>query len=425
MKKLVFIIERSPYLKHFGSIIDEALKQNFPVECWALDGRSNGGSKAYTYLTPEKVPHFDHGQPKIVWFNSSEQMGGEASRTDILAAFATRKKYKTLGTTATNFRYITIQVGIDTFVGATLDELLASDLICVLSPFWLDWAADYYTRSGESRAREKLQEKMIFTGFPFIDGASQVKKLELRKKFGIPKNKNVVLLLPITLKNKRGAWSKFFSATSPVLRSAILVHGGLTESQNYRQYIPWITRGWHDDRLNHSIRAFCDANNGWLVAKGRLKDPVRPSLQKISDQFIYDDEDYPATILQLMSIASVCIHFYSTAALELAYLGVPGICIDRPSPVFPNQEWPPLFHQLWRLNQPNTAYNWPGVNSWLSLPDAFTQLASLKLAQIPIDHLEQTKYIQTYIDQEYQLSNSSGNQSSAKRILDSVTTLQV
>ncbi|MEM8857636.1 MAG: hypothetical protein AAGD96_04915 [Chloroflexota bacterium] len=344
------------------------------------------------------------------------------NRTDIEVVISTRSKPDVFGASTVPFKFALVQVGIDTFVGASLDHILAADVVCALTPFWLDWAADYYAQRGEHSAYDRLSEKMVFCGFPFLDALKRIDRSSLYEKFDIPQNKNVILLLPITLENKPGAWAKFFKSSNPIYRTAALLYGIVTEGADLARYFPWISNGWHDDKLNESIRSFCDANNGWLIAKGRHKDPIRPSLLEIADQIVYDDQDYPATVLQLMSISAACIHFYSTAALELAYLGVPGICLDRPSPRFKEEQYPPLFHRLWRLNYEYSAYNWPGINLWLSLPQAFNSLQNTQLSHIKFDKDEQVKYLQKYVDAQYQAGQSN---LSGKRILDSVTQLAI
>jgi hypothetical protein len=99
----------------------------------------------------------------------------------------------------------------------------------------------------------------------------------------------------------------------------------------------------------------------------------------------------------LLSIADVCFHFYSFAALEAAYMGVFGITIDRPSPACAYDESEPAYHRLWRTHHDGSAFNFVGVNRWMSMPQALQELVDLKISELKIDQKNRSSYIATFL----------------------------
>ena len=89
--------------------------------------------------------------------------------------------------------------------------------------------------------------------------------------------------------------------------------------------------------------AICHARKAEAAAGRR-----REYLSAVADRVLYDRTDYPATILELMSIASLCVHFFSTVAYEAAYAGVPSVCITADGD---DLGFPPIWREWFRACQ--------------------------------------------------------------------------
>ena len=76
--------------------------------------------------------------------------------------------------------------------------------------------------------------------------------------------------------------------------------------------------GWNYASLVDAIKKFCKRNDAFLVVKGRMKDPIRTELSDAADLVLYDENQYPSTVFELLSVARLCVHFYSAAVLEAA-----------------------------------------------------------------------------------------------------------
>jgi hypothetical protein len=231
-----------------------------------------------------------------------------------------------------------------------------------------------------------------------MDALAIIDPDEVRRRYKIPANKSVVLLLPMTLSNKKGSWPRFFEQQNRVAQMRMLIKGSRSQGLGFLfRYLVWPLKGWNDQALTSAIQEFAQRNDAWLIIKGREKDVIRESATNIADLAIYDESHYPATIYELLSIANVCFHFYSTAVLEAAYANVFGITIDRPSPSAEYSETPPPHHLLWRKGETGCAFNYPGVNRWLAIPEAMDELPRMRLDNLRVSSMERDEFNQKYL----------------------------
>ncbi len=416
MTRLAFIIDRTNNLKFCAPVIEAALQRGWEVECWLRLAKSSKGPKAYLNPTLDDVPTFRHGSVGVRRYVHRHDCLGLVAESAASVVISLHPKDFYFSEPMPNCRFVMLQCGLDSFKAAGPTDLASSDLLCFYSPFWTDWAASYYTANGQCNPqwfRRLLQSKIVYTGFPQLDVLSQIDASTVRYRWGIPLEQPVVLLLPITLANKPGAWQHFFAARGRLHQTIQLVIGGVLEDRNLvGQYKSWITNEWNDYSLTEAIRRFCDYNGAYLIVKGRLKDPIRPHLLAVADKALYDDSYYPATIFEAMSIANLCIHFYSTAALESTYAGVPGLCVHRPSPRVKARAERPIYHQLWCTNWPGSAYNYEGVNRWMTIPQVITELPVMSLVDFQLDPDARSEYLQKYV------GLADGNVS--QRVLDAI-----
>ncbi len=410
--RIAFIVHRTNFYRIYGPVIDAALKLGWIVECWLLHGEV--GKKDYLVPTEKDLPRF---YKKIVvrQFPSREDLSSEIRKQHIDALISLYPKSYYVGKESLRSFFVTLQNGIDTFVNSNLEQLLSSDQLALHSPYWAEWSARYYAASegvGYQDALTSLEEKATYPGMPQMDLMKRIDPVLVRDKYGIQPGRPV-LLLPITLSNKSGAWPRFFESESRKKQLSGLWKIAKNESwRSALTYWQWVLKGWNDQTLTEAIGEFCKRNDAILIAKGRSKDRFRQWLVNRADIAVYDESFYPPTALELLSVADVCIHFYSLAALESAYVGTFGITIDRPSPTAKLGEEAPLYHRLWRSNLVDSAFNYPKVNAWMTIPEAIRRLPKTDLDTLRVDETHRNAYVETYM--------GSKDNKASERLLDFV-----
>jgi hypothetical protein len=357
--------------------------------------------KAYLRIRPEMVQRIWTDGVKVESFEAAEEipMLAKRSQVDALISLHTRNFYQA----DRAVRFITLQHSVDTFMDSHSD-LASSDFLCLFSPFWWDYAQRYYAQAAsvsQSELGEILLSKVVFTGFPQMDAFARIDAAKVRERLGISPDQRVVLALPIDLSGWSGSWPNFFAAGGLKQWQALL--RGRNEANFVRRYWQWALRGWNDNKLANSISAFCKKNNALFVIKGREKDPLRETWLSRADQAFYDDSQYPPTIFEAIAISNLCILFYSTAAQEAAYAGVPCLCVDRPNRNL-------LKHKLWRVDTVGGPYNFPGVVDWTSMPELMTGFANRSLGEFVVNEEARLEYLQLY--------NGPADHRASERVLD-------
>lgn len=390
--KLAFIAHRANYLKHYGPIIDAALGRGWQVECWLQ--QTGGVGKQHLNITPQMFLETWGERVNVQEFKEREQTIKLVStrKPNAIISLHPRNWYLKLGNELPVF--ITLQHSVDTFVEATPQELSRSDHVCLFSPYWLEYACEYYQMAGTATADEvkaALVGKVAYTGFAQMDAFANIDQAEVRRRWGIEPEQPVLLLLPADLTGWPGAWPPFFAATSALKQWRALLRGVRKEGLGFAgRYWQWALRGWNDRTLTNAIGKFCEKNGAFLLVKGREKDPLRPVLLEKADKFFYDEAHYPATIFDAIAIGNLCIIFYSTAAQEAAYAAVPSICVDRP-----NKDL--VKHKLWRRRERGGPYNYPGVVDWMTIPQMIKEFPHKSFADFKINAQAREEYLLKYI----------------------------
>ena len=158
---------------------------------------------------------------------------------------------------------------------------------------------------------------------PELDAVRRIDPEEVRRRLGLPRDRPIVLYLSFPLaSNPPTFWLRgVFTPSTRLGQAARTLLAGRTE------YWPDVREGLNDRRLVEAVRHFCDRTGAALVVKSRLKDPIPRYTLRRADRALYDLSHYPPTILELLSVASLCVHFYSTTVLEAVYCGVPSLCL--------------------------------------------------------------------------------------------------
>src|SRR5262249_6454094 len=113
-----------------------------------------------------------------------------------------------------------------------------------------------------------------------------------------------------------------------------------------------------------------------------------------ADLMLDDVSHCPPTILELLAVSALCVHYYSTAVLEAAFAGVPSLCLaPRASELGPPEDGFDFVHN----GRPGWIYNAHGVAYWRPLVEAFDGLARWKLGDSPLDPGARRAYVERFL----------------------------
>ena len=339
--KIAFHVGRINFYRFYGPIIDEALSQGIQVECWHDYSASKSGFKGNLFPSISAAPKFRNGEVQFNAYNGLDELRSLLleNRADFFVSFFTpaylfkdeKIKFKT--------KWVCLQNGIDFFSINKWTDLKSADLIFTYGSNWIEFGQKF----NEMIKKEKISpsdaenEKLEFisktrnVGWPQADQVSFIDPHNVREKLNIPFDAQVVLLCPMDIdvlcidhesESSFNVYNQFnrLGQLKACLKSKSL------------KRIPKVLKGESYGETLKSIKSFCERNNALLIIKARNRFTTKTNigsclLNKIADKIIYDESFYPATIFEVMSISSLCIHFYSLSVTEAAFLNIPSIAV--------------------------------------------------------------------------------------------------
>ena len=397
--RFVVIIQRIVDYWLLAPIIEEALKQPWSIECWHDTSLSREGLKSYLFADVKSVPHFENGQPLVFGFDGEPELRTlmRERPTTISVCLNPPSFYHEKRPPEDKSIWLTVQHAVDTLITHSPEHLLTSDLVALYSRWWIHWTGRHYQEElqveNRSDFEESLQKKAITVGFPAHDVAAKIDPTEVRQRWNIPQDQPVVLLLPFPQGVGKGAfWPSMIFGQPSRFRRAM----GVLAHRRFK-YWPDIWHDATDASVVQAIRAFCDLNGSYLLVKSRKKTPIPPYTQKLADKCLYDEQYYPATFFEALSIASLSISFYSTAVISAASFGVPHLCITFPTDDYCGDD--KLLRE--RCDRFYTAdngspFHFPGVTKAVTIAEAIEQLPQTKLDEFAIDHTARQRYLEQY-----------------------------
>jgi len=384
MIRIVFPILRKNYYRLLGPVVEAALRRGWQVECWHDWGHPRRGGKASEF--PDSVPASMVRGATIRPFRGSADFL-ERLRTDpVDVVVSLDPPPSALGKMA-NVRWIWLQYSADILFYPTPDGVLASDALATYSTYWITKLEERFRHTGLGA---ELTRRAVPVGMPETDVVAAIDPDEVRRRFELPPRKPIVLYLPFPLhSNPPTAWLRRIFTPSTRIGQGI---GALVSG--HPEYWEHVWQRWNDRRLVEAVRTFCNRTDAVLVMKSRLKDPIPRYARRLADHVLYDPSHYPPTILELMSVSSLCIHAYSTAVFEAAYCGVPSLCL-APKPE--DMGLPDHVHEQVHNGALGGIYNWPGTAYCAPLRQAFTGLARWGLADFPLEAGARKRYVERFL----------------------------
>ena len=158
-------------------------------------------------------------------------------------------------------------------------------------------------------------------------------------------------------------------------------------------WVPEILRGNGYPALVEALREFCARTGAALVVKSREKNADPRFLRRVADVFLYDEEVYPYTSVELMSIADLCVHFQSGAVLESAFAGVPSLSIAV------SQEHLRQYSSFDEVygGRPGSLQNFPGVVWHADPTGAIDRLRGASLGDFRLDVDAHQRYVDKFL----------------------------
>ena len=113
-----------------------------------------------------------------------------------------------------------------------------------------------------------------------------------------------------------------------------------------------------------------------------------------ADRVFYDPSHYPATILELLSVASLCVHFFSSAAYEAVFMGVPSLCL---APEAEDMGLSPLWTRDLFHVRAGGSYHFPGASYSHGAARGVRSARHGAIGDFPVDPAARARYVRTFM----------------------------
>ena len=397
--RIAFLIQRRNYYRLLGPVVERALARGWQTECWENSREPLKGRRELERR--DTRPAFRHDGLRLRGY------AGDADLTRVLTegspdVVATLRPPAGVAPNGP-VRWLGLQYTLD--IGAMVDAAGRPlfDAMGVHTEHWRSRTADALRIIEFNRARSlgrppetvddaaveaTMRRHASVVGFPEMDQFHAIDPAAVRRRLGLDATVPIVVCCPFPFRsNPRTAWVRHVYGAGPLHQRLAVRLGG-------KHYARHVAHGWDDRGVTRAIRGFCDANGAVLLVKARPKDPVPAYLARAADRVLYEQTDYPATILELMSVASLCLHFFSTVAYEAAYAGVPSICVTADGD---DLGFPPIWREWFLSAEPGSSFNFPGVTYPLSVEQMVADFPRRRLTDFPLEPAARAHYLEKFV----------------------------
>ena len=400
--RVAIIVNRLSEYRLYGPLIERALEAGWHVECWHDQAGSRSGAKAYLFPSVDAVPRFSSGTPIVRPYHTPAELMNWLRDGKMDAVVSIRPRHRDADAAHGQYPiqypvWVCLQEVVDTFLNHSLETVESCTLIALHTPWWGNWAAAYYANvegMDAAAVEARLAGKLAYVGFPELDVRPWIEPAAVRARWGVPDDRPVVLLLPFPQGVGAGSFwpKKVFGEPS---RARRILNIALHRQFSYgREALGNMT----DRTVVRAIRAFCDRNGAFLLVKSREKTPIPSHTRAVADLCVYDEAYYPPTILDALSIASLCINFYSSSVLEAAASAVPNVCITFDAEKYLGV--PVGEHSMFRAyftSEEGSAFQYPGVSRTMTIERAVTDLPARTLDEFAVRPDMRRTYMQQFV----------------------------
>ncbi len=432
---LVFIIIRINSFRHLAPLIEEGLNRKYSIECWHDYSAPRDGSKGYLFPDIEKSPFRESHNPgiKSIAFHTKANMAKAIISRHNETFFVSQYpiEFCLQPKEAKEFRstWCTVMHVHDSFleIKRIKPEEVQPGIKKLFFPYtahyaklglqyfgmFLPFGKTYFSQPGT---------KLFPIGCPMLGPKLLgLNKADIRKKYGIPEGKNILLYLPFTFNfdathghHSSFAWQAAFAGLY-IKRKAVKdfnsnafridpLHKRISKKFSYIRKIvtdtqarKWLFNNWNEPSVIDAISVFCKKNNLHLVVKPRIKFDFSEEVYQKADLVIEDDESqyFPSKLQELCCICDLSIGYFTTAVLESIYCGVPHINLHYPDTLSHNPH-----RKFWYTAYEGSLFSFKGAVRDTNIPDFITEFPAKDTTHYTMNAQQRQAYMNTYTGQE-------------------------
>lgn len=250
-----------------------------------------------------------------------------------------------------------------------------------------------------------LDARHAVVGSTMTDQLAVVDRAAVRRRWGLGPSRPVVVLMSLKMAVP-DPWRRLVWGSAPrAVRAARALATG------HRAWVGEILRSHGYRDFARALRGFCDRAGAALVVKSRAKNADPRFLRRLADVFVYDESVYPYTSIELMAVASLCVHFQSGAVLEAAFAGVPSVSVAVSQAHLKGFV---SFDEAFG-GRPGSLQNFPGIVWPVTGEEAAGRLAAATLGDFGVDADARRRYVEKFLG--YDDTRASG------RVLEAIERL--
>jgi hypothetical protein len=219
-----------------------------------------------------------------------------------------------------------------------------------------------------------------------MDQLALVDRDAVRKRYGLGRDQPVVLLMSLKM-GVPDPWRHLVWGSD--WRRRLRAAPSLLRHPRWLRDLPW-RHGYRE--LTDALGRLCRRHGAALLVKSREKNED-PSFLRRAAPSIFDETVYPYTSMELMAIATLCIHFQSGAVLEAAFANVPSLSVAISQSHLADYA---SFGEMYG-GQPESLQNFPGVVWPLHWRDAATRVDGLSLGDLRVDPEQRRRYVEKFL----------------------------
>lgn len=380
---IAFLISRSAELKAYAPVIITALKRNLPV--FLLCGPDPENSWPHTPLyRPVPDNMLFPGSDRIVYlpYHANQEATCLLAANGITDLFILRyRRGSQVPPRPPGCRLRALQFMAD-YLYILPEHLPKVDTVFVYSP---KMAAIYRAVHPDVNPAT-LTRKMVAVGNPVLDTLPDIKRhsAAIKKKYHLPDNQRVVLLLSLNIGNT--FWQEFIFGSPNVWRSLL----GAAYYRQFHRVIEILRQKPRQKDIIANIKNWCRSQNAALIIKSRAKHDEPQYVINAADRLITDSPTwYPYPALELISISDLVITFNSTSVLEAAACGTYTVSLDISQNDTPDPKGTTFLQ--------SGIFDNPAVSQWLDYRHFSSFLKRHKLSDFSVDPAGQQDYLKTFL----------------------------
>jgi hypothetical protein len=310
--RILFIVERNIYYRHYGPFIDFFLKRNQEVYLIHDYSHPRDGSKAGYFPSLYSSPRFEKQCKLISIYSSKNELVEFINSHDINFTFSlmSLNHYNIKKLEVPRTKWVLLQHWADNFQHGS-SELCDSDIFLSYSKLW--W--DSFVMSKYNNIPDSLISLDVYhVGHPlnFLINSLSVKNI--RDKYGLYQDKKVLVYLPI-------GPPKMYNFTSIFQKIWLAYYYSSLSNKVINRFLKLFfafNKKLHFDEedILRSIRDFCNHNNYYFIVKTRSKSIHSQYLIDTADYVFYDESFYPPTISELLFISDITVSHFSMSTFE-------------------------------------------------------------------------------------------------------------